>query len=105
MSSGPSAPLATPGGASHTDFWNRKASRLASRACHAHAAAMRTISRDVSVRLYHLSDADGGAASTLLYGTLADALEVAAAQPDAVQAGLFIQTSNDVISYLDYVEG
>ncbi len=66
---------------------------------------MRTISRDVSVRLYHLSDADGGAASTLLYGTLADALEVAAAQTDAVQAGLFIQTSNDVISYLDYVEG
>jgi len=66
---------------------------------------MRTISQDVSVRLYHLDESEGGSASTLLYGTLAEALAVAAAQPDDVQAALFLQTSNDVISYLDYIEG
>lgn len=66
---------------------------------------MRTISDDVSVRLYHLDDSDGGAATTLLYGTLADALMLAAAQPEDLQAGLFLQTSNDVIAYLDYIEG
>ena len=66
---------------------------------------MRTISQDVAVRLYHLDDQVGGAAMTVLYGTLAEALAVAAAEPDEVQAGLFLQTSNDVISYLDYIEG
>jgi hypothetical protein len=65
---------------------------------------MRTISEDVSVRLYHL-DEDGGTASTLLYGTLSEALAVAAAQPEDMQVGLFLQTSNDVIAYLDYLEG
>ncbi|MEO9129760.1 MAG: hypothetical protein ABI240_00990 [Sphingomonas sp.] len=64
---------------------------------------MRTISQDVAVRLYHLDDS--GNASTLMYGTLAEALLAADAQPEAVQDGLFLQTSNDVVSYLDYIEG
>jgi hypothetical protein len=66
---------------------------------------VRTVSDDVSVRLYHLGDAEGGAASTLFYGTLAEALHVAAQQPEDIQDGLFIQTANDVVSYLDYIEG
>lgn len=66
---------------------------------------MRTISQDVSVRLYHLDDSEGGAAATLLYGTLSEALALAAEQPEDVQAGLFLQTSNDVVSYLDFIEG
>ncbi|MGH6614084.1 hypothetical protein [Sphingomonas sp.] len=64
---------------------------------------MRTISDDVAVRLYHLGD--DGAAVTLLYGALSEALALAAAQPDDVQDGLFLQTSDDVVSYLDYIEG
>lgn len=64
---------------------------------------MRTVSEDVPVRLYHLDD--GGAATTLLYGPLAEALAVAAQQSEETQDGLFLQTSNDVVSYLDYVEG
>ena len=65
---------------------------------------MRTISSDVAVRLYHLDDAEGGAASTLLYGTLTEALAMAATQNEDVQAGLFLQTSNDVVAYLDLIE-
>lgn len=65
---------------------------------------MRTISSDVAVRLYHLDDGEGGAASTLLYGTLAEALTLAAEQPQAVQTGLYLQTSNDVVAYLDLIE-
>ena len=65
---------------------------------------MRTVSNDVSVRLYHL-DEEGGAATTLLYGTLADALAAAAEQPEEVQAGLFLQTSNDVVAYTDFLDG
>lgn len=64
---------------------------------------MRTISHDVAVRLYHLDD--GGAATTLVYGTLAEAVALAARQDEATQDGLFLQTSEDVISYLDYIEG
>lgn len=64
---------------------------------------MRTTSQDVPVRLYHLSD--DGVASTLVYGTLAEALALAAAQPEDVQDGLFLQTSNDVVGYLDFIEG
>lgn len=64
---------------------------------------MRTISQDVPVRLYHLSD--DGVASTLIYGSLAEAMALAAAQPDDVQDGLFLQTSNDVVGYLDFIEG
>lgn len=65
---------------------------------------MRTISSDVPVRLYHLDDSEGGAASTLMYGSLSDALAQAAAQPENVQAGLFLQTSDDVVAYLDLIE-
>lgn len=42
---------------------------------------------------------------TILYGTLAEALAEADRQPEDVQDGLFIQTSNDVIAYRDYLEG
>lgn len=65
---------------------------------------MRTVSDDVAVRLYHL-DEEGGAATTLLYGSLREALAAAAAQPEEVQVGLFLQTSNDVVAYLDFIEG
>ncbi|WP_116089657.1 hypothetical protein [Sphingomonas crusticola] len=65
---------------------------------------MRTVSDDVAVRLYHL-DEEGGAAITLLYGSLAEALAAAAAQPEELQAGLYLQTSNDVVAYLDFLEG
>lgn len=64
---------------------------------------MRTVSDDVSVRLYHL-DHESGATATLLYGSLADALRHAAQQPEAVQDGLFLQTANDVVAYLDFIE-
>lgn len=65
---------------------------------------MRTVSDDAAVRLYHL-DEEGGAATTIIYGTLAEALAAAAQQPEEVQAGLFLQTSNDVVAYLDFIEG
>jgi hypothetical protein len=65
---------------------------------------MRTISSDVAVRLYYLDDGEGGAASTLLYGTLAEALRLAGEQAEDIQAGLFLQTSDDVVAYLDLVE-
>lgn len=66
---------------------------------------MRSISLDHPVRLYLLDDAiEGGAAVTLLYGTLAEALAEAARQPEEVQAGLIIQTQDDVIAYLDIVD-
>jgi len=63
---------------------------------------MRTVSDDVPVRLYHL-DEEGGAATTILYGTLAQALAAAGQQPEDIQAGLFLQTSNDVVAYLDFL--
>lgn len=63
---------------------------------------MRTTGDAASVRLYHLSDAvEGGAAETLFYGPLDQALRIAAEQSEAVQADLFIATDNDVIAYLD----
>lgn len=64
---------------------------------------MRSVSDDVAVRLYHLGE--DGTAATLLYGTLAEALRAAAGQPDDVQDGLFLQTSSDVVGYLDYIDG
>lgn len=65
---------------------------------------MRTTSDQVTVRLYHLDGEVGGAgATTLFYGPLADALDLAAQQPEAVQDGLFIATDNDVIAYLDLI--
>lgn len=65
---------------------------------------MRSVSDDAAVRLYHL-DGEGGAAVTLLYGTLAEALAVADAQPAELQPDLFLQTSNDVVNYLDFLAG
>lgn len=57
-----------------------------------------------TVRLYHLDgDVEGGAASTLFYGPLAQALDLAAQQPVEVQDGLFIATDNDVVAYLDLI--
>ncbi|BAK65063.1 hypothetical protein SLG_03880 [Sphingobium sp. SYK-6] len=65
---------------------------------------MRSTSDGVTVRLYHLSEAEGGGAQTLMYGSLSDALAMAAQQSEDVQAGLFIATDNDVIAYLDLIE-
>ena len=65
---------------------------------------MRTTHDGATVRLYHLDgDVEGGAASTLFYGTLAQALDLAAQQPVEVQDGLFIATDNDVVAYLDLI--
>jgi len=65
---------------------------------------MRTVSGDAAVRLYHL-DENSGAATTILYGSLAEALAAAEHEPEEIQAGLFLQTSNDVVAYLDFIEG
>ncbi len=63
---------------------------------------MRTTYDNATVRLYHLDDAvEGGAAETLFYGPLEEALRIAAEQPEAVQDGLFIATDNDVIAWCD----
>ncbi|MBO9574306.1 MAG: hypothetical protein J7494_01080 [Sphingobium sp.] len=62
---------------------------------------MRSTSDEISVRLYYLSEAEGGGAETLMYGPMAQALAMAAQQSEEVQAGLFIATDNDVIAYLD----
>ncbi|MFM6950066.1 MAG: hypothetical protein ACKOW1_03470 [Novosphingobium sp.] len=65
---------------------------------------MRTTYDTATVRLYHLDGTcEGGAAKTLLYGPLAEALHVAAQQPAEVQDGLFIATDNDVVAYLDLI--
>jgi hypothetical protein len=66
---------------------------------------MRTVSDGVTVRLYHVSEVDGGGADTLMYGSLADAMVLAAQQPEEIQAGLFLATDNDVVAYLDLIEG
>ena len=67
---------------------------------------MRSTGVGVTVRLYHLDgEAEGGAATTLFYGPLAEAMDIAAQQPDAVQDGLFIATDNDVVAWLDLIEG
>ena len=65
---------------------------------------MRTTYDGATVRLYHLDgDVEGGADSTLFYGPLAQALDLAAQQPVEVQDGLFIATDNDVVAYLDLI--
>jgi len=67
---------------------------------------MRTTFTDATVRLYHLdSEVEGGSASTLFYGTMTEAMQIAAQQPEEVQEGLFIATDNDVVAYLDLMEG
>lgn len=66
---------------------------------------MRSTGDSVSVRLYHLDgDGEGGAATTLFYGPLTQALEIAACEPEEVQDGLYIATDNDVIAYLDLID-
>ena len=56
------------------------------------------------MRLYHLdSAAEGGAAETLFYGPLDEAMRIAAQQSEAVQDGLFLATDNDVIAWCDLV--
>ncbi len=66
---------------------------------------MRTTFSDASVRLYHLDGGvEGGAANTLFYGPLGEALRIAAQQPEAVQEALFLATDNDVVAYLDLIE-
>lgn len=67
---------------------------------------MRTTRGDATVRLYHLGDEpEGGSAETLFYGPLDEALAIAAAQSEDIQADLFLATENDVVAYLDLVEG
>jgi hypothetical protein len=67
---------------------------------------MRSTGDSISVRLYHLDDGPeaGGGAHTLFYGPLAEAMVLAAQQPEDVQDGLFIATDNDVVAYLDLVD-
>ncbi|EJL24505.1 hypothetical protein [Novosphingobium sp. AP12] len=66
---------------------------------------MRSTYEEASVRLYHLDGgAEGGAANTLFYGPLSQAMLIAEQQPEEVQDGLFIATDNDVVAYLDLLE-
>jgi hypothetical protein len=65
---------------------------------------MRTTADSSGVRLYHLDDGDP-VARTLCYGPLAEALIVAAEQPAEIQGGLWIATHDDVVAYLDMIEG
>jgi hypothetical protein len=66
---------------------------------------MRSTEGAVTVRLYHLDDEVGGSgAVTLFYGPLSEALALAEQQDEAIQAGLFIATDNDVIAYLDLID-
>lgn len=67
---------------------------------------MRTTSGEASVRLYHLDGGpEGGGVTTLFYGSLWEAMEIASQQTEDVQDGLFIATDNDVIAYLDLLDG
>jgi hypothetical protein len=65
---------------------------------------MRTTFLDATVRLYHL-DGEAGTATTLMYGPLAEAMAAAAAEPEEIQADLFIATDNDVVAWMDLREG
>jgi hypothetical protein len=66
---------------------------------------MRSTESAVTVRLYHLDDEVGGSgAVTLFYGPMSEALALAEQQDEAIQAGLFIATDNDVIAYLDLID-
>lgn len=64
---------------------------------------MRSTYDDATVRLYHLGD--DGAAMTLMYGPLSQALHVAEQQPTEMQDGLYLATDNDVVAYLDLIDG
>ncbi|MBH1991945.1 MAG: hypothetical protein I8H86_03570 [Sphingomonadaceae bacterium] len=63
---------------------------------------MRTTYDNATVRLYHLGD--DGAAMTIMYGPLSQALHAAEQQPTDVQDGLYLATDNDVVAYLDLIE-
>lgn len=66
---------------------------------------MRTTYNNATVRLYHLSDSDGGgAATTLFYGPFSEAMRLAELEPQDVQDGLYLATDNDVVAYLDLLE-
>ena len=65
---------------------------------------MRSTADDAAIRLYHL-DRESGAATTLLYGSLSEALAAAALEPEEVQDGLYLQTRDDVVAYLDLLGG
>jgi hypothetical protein len=65
---------------------------------------MRTTADSSGVRLYYLDDGDP-VARTLFYGRLAEALLIAAGQPSQIQDGLWIATHDDVVAYLDMIEG
>lgn len=65
---------------------------------------MRTTYDGATVRLYHLDGGvEGGAANTLFYGPLSEALRIADQQSEEVQDGLFIATDNDVVAYIDLI--
>lgn len=65
---------------------------------------MRTTYQDATVRLYHLDGGpEGGAASTLFYGPLAEAMRIAELQPEEMQEGLYLATDNDVVAWLDLI--
>lgn len=64
---------------------------------------MRSVFEAASVRLYHV-DPSSGVVTTLLYGSLTEALIEAAKASDDIQPDLFIQTDNDVCGYLDLQE-
>jgi hypothetical protein len=67
---------------------------------------MRTTYEEATVRLYFLDgECEGGAAETLFYGPLREAMQIAENQPEEVQAGLFLATDNDVVAWLDFIEG
>lgn len=67
---------------------------------------MRSTYAQATVRLYHLDGGtEGGAATTLFYGPLTEAMDIAAQQTEIVQEGLFLATDNDVVAYLDLLEG
>lgn len=64
---------------------------------------MRSTYDDATVRLYHLGD--DGAAMTIMYGPLSQALHVADQQPTEMQDGLYLATDHDVVAYLDLIDG
>lgn len=65
---------------------------------------MRTTYSDATVRLYRLGDGpEGGSADTLFYGPLAEAMAIAAQQPEDIQQDLFLATDNDVVAWLDLI--
>lgn len=66
---------------------------------------MRTTDASASVRLYFLADEPGAGAQTLMYGSLAEAMAMAAQQEAHVQDGLWIATDNDVIAWRDLADG